>query len=323
MGINNSKCVCLKLKIDENTTDVENIQKTFPDIKIPSVSVIGTEPTGLKICINEVEGLTIGGFMGMLVQNIKKVEDAKQKAADLNDKLEDIRRQKAKKAADAEIEKEKKRIEDGKKLAEIKRQREEEEWADIAAKRAEERKKDKEAKNEMARVMREEKEARLKKNQELREQAEKRRAAEKKPEELPGRKVLIGIALPNGSQPRKQFNTESDSLEDLINWSQFLADDAPLSSFHLVSKGDWSSNISPSSSPNKQQKLKDFYKESVTRAQYKLTFFGNQSSSKSKSSTSKSTASTGSSSGRWGVFWLPYGNYVINFFVLIFRLINW
>ena len=47
----------------------------------------------------------------------------------------------------------------------------------------------KEAKNEMARVMREEKEARMKKNQELREQAEKRRAAEKKPEELPGRKV--------------------------------------------------------------------------------------------------------------------------------------
>merc|ERR1712173_572302 len=58
--INNSKCVCLKLKLDEHTTDVENIQKTFPDIKIPSVSVIGTEPTGLKICINEVEGLTVG-----------------------------------------------------------------------------------------------------------------------------------------------------------------------------------------------------------------------------------------------------------------------
>ena len=43
--INNSKCTCLK--IESGSVDAENIQKTFPDIKTPSVSVIGTNPTGL------------------------------------------------------------------------------------------------------------------------------------------------------------------------------------------------------------------------------------------------------------------------------------
>ena len=46
-----------------------------------------------------------------------------EKAEKLNEKLEDIRRQKAKKAADEQLEKERARREDGKKLAELQRQR--------------------------------------------------------------------------------------------------------------------------------------------------------------------------------------------------------
>jgi len=304
--INNSKCICLKLKSGE--TDAENIQKTFPNIKVPSVSIISTQPlgspAGLTLCIelnttsDSFDGLTIGGFMGMLVQNINgphkpiKPEDIDKadKAKEVNAKLEQIRRDKAKKIESESVEKEKKRIEDGKKLAEIKRLREESDWADEAAKRAADRKQDKEAKIEMARVVKEEKEARIEKNRLLREESEKRReeaGKNKVVEQDVGRKVLIGITLPNGSQPRKQFSAESDTLEDLINWSQVLAEDAPLSSYHLVSKGDWSADISPSKS-QKHMKLKDFYKnEATARAQYKLTFFGAGNKQVLSSSSSK------------------------------------
>jgi len=291
--INNSKCICLKLKSGE--TDAENIQKTFPNIKVPSVSIISTQPlgspAGLTLCIEFIEGLTIGGFMGMLVQNINKPMNKADKAKEVNAKLEQIRRDKAKKLESENIEKEKKRIEDGKKLAEIKRLREESDWADEAAKRAADRKQDKEAKIEMARVVKEEKEARIEKNRLLREESEKRREEAGKNDvvkEDVGRKVLIGITLPNGSQPRKQFSAESDTLEDLINWSQVLAEDAPLSSYHLVSKGEWSADISPSKS-QKHMKLKDFYKnEATARAQYKLTFFGAGNKQVLSSSSKKS-----------------------------------
>ena len=205
--INNSKCICLKLKSGE--VDAENIQKTFPNIKVPSVSIISTQPlgspAGLTLSIEFVEGLTIGGFMGMLVQNINKPKEKPNdkseivdKAAEVNAKLEQIRREKAKKLEIENIEKEKKRIEDGKKLAEIKRLREESDWADEAKKRAADRKRDKEAKIEMARVVKEEKEARIEKNRVLREESEKRREEAGKNDvmkEVVGRKIQWGYVM--------------------------------------------------------------------------------------------------------------------------------
>jgi len=251
--LDNTAATCLH--IVAGTQDAQNIQKTFPDVKTPSVSVIGTNPTGLKTCIESTEDLTIGPFMMKLVTSINKsavppnpavsastakpVEkaevDAGQKSAieassstsagDLsarteafNEKLEQKRREREAAKADEEREKERQRREDGKKLAALQKQNEEEQWAVEAAKRAATRRSDKQELLEMKQKMAQEKADRIEKNKQEREEAEARRAALNPQKEEPsGKKILVALVLPDGRQPRQTFIGSSQG--DLISWA--------------------------------------------------------------------------------------------------------